>query len=782
MMERSMAPDRVPAPDDRSQPPRETDLLASAGRIARFGGWHVDLESDVVHWSDEVYAIHEVETGRSITLEQALEFYPPEARARLGAAWKGCLEMGAPYDLELPMITAAGREIWVNTRGAPARDPEGRIVRVQGAFQDVTRRRRAEERAGDLEIRLAQTLEQMSDAFFTVDEDWRFTFVNSEAARLFDRDRSELLHRVCWDAFPLARDTPIESEARAAAESGARRDFEARLPKLGIWVSAKIHPVSDGLAVYFRDITERRERVKQLAEQASLLERARDAIVVWDEEGRVSYWNQGAERILGWSKEDAEGRAAVRLLNLDPEVMARAHATLCRDGEWSGEVQVIAATGKRVLLDARWTLLSDEDDPTGGDPDGGGGRILTINTDVTEKRRLLDQFLRAQRLESMGTMAGGVAHDLNNILAPILMNAELLRGTVSHPADVESLETILTCTKRGSALLERILSFSRGVDMDRTDLDIAEVVEGALAIVRRTFPRDIRIDSRHDADLWPVLADRTQIGQVLMNLFVNARDAMPSGGELSVEVGNVVVGDDTMGLPDSPGAGRYTMIDVQDSGMGVEPTTLKRIFDPFFTTKESGRGTGLGLSTVDTIVRSHGGFVRAYSEPGVGSRFRVYLPACDAAASCDDSPTPGRPSNGGDTAGLDGNGELILVVDDEELIAHDARRAVEAHGYRVMTAADGAEALAVFAERRNDISLIVIDVMMPVMDGVSAIRALRRLDPEVPIIAATGLASSSKRQRLHNEGVQSVLAKPYDAGVLLRAIHGELNGTTPGSA
>ncbi len=525
------------------------------------------------------------------------------------------------------------------------------------------------------------------------------------------------------------------------------------------WVATTIVPLlgQDGKPTQYvairTDITERRAAEVRIAEQAALIDEARDAILVRGLDQKVVFWSKGAERMYGWTAAEAVGHSGDQLLQADLERFHAADAAVRSQGEWSGEIPVASKSGQRLMVDSRWTLLRDGD--------GRPKSILAIDTDVTERKKLEQQFLRAQRMESIGTLAGGIAHDLNNVLAPILMSIELLRLELERQEKDEILDTIESSARRGAEMVGQVLSFARGVEGRRLSVQVKHLVRDVAKIASETFPRNIEIRAEVPSNLPPVLGDPTQIHQVLLNLSVNARDAMPRGGTLTFSAQNVVLDDQYAGLSPEAKPGRHVLIQVEDTGTGIPPEILEKVFDPFFTTKEPGKGTGLGLSTSLAIVRSHGGFIRAYSEPGTGSRFRVYLPATESTT---------EPAPVADVVLPRGDGEVVLVVDDEASVRHITRQTLEAFGYRVILAGDGAEALAVYASRRTEIALVLTDMMMPVMDGPATIRVLTKMDPSVRIIAASGLTANGSVTRVANSGVRHFLPKPYTAETLLRTV------------
>ncbi len=387
--------------------------------------------------------------------------------------------------------------------------------------------------------------------------------------------------------------------------------------------------------------------------------------------------------------------------------------------------------------------------------------ILTAMVDLTEKKRLEAQFLRAQRMESIGTLAGGIAHDLNNVLSPILMSIQLLKTRTNDETSLDLLETLAASAQRGSEMVNQVLTFARGASGERLVLQPKHIVKEAVKILRDTLPKSIEISQSIGSDLWTVRGDPTQLYQILMNLGVNARDAMPNGGRLIVSAANVTVDENYSRMNIDSRPGRFVSISVEDTGVGIPDAIIGKIFDPFFTTKEQGKGTGIGLSTVIGIVKGHEGFVNVYSEPGRGTTFRVYIPAADVAL---------QPANAREEPLPRGCGERILVVDDEAPVRDVTRRTLEEYGYVVETASDGAEAVAVYARTPGSVHLVVLDMMMPVMDGAMTIRALRKLDPAVRIIATSGIAGHALDPEGSLGHVEAFLQKPYTADRLLRTI------------
>jgi PAS domain S-box-containing protein len=397
--------------------------------------------------------------------------------------------------------------------------------------------------------------------------------------------------------------------------------------------------------------------------------------------------------------------------------------------------------------------------------DGKEARLVLAN-DITERKKLEAQFLRAQRMEGIGTLATGMAHDLNNILAPILISAGTLRWGLSQEEQEKAISRIEVSVKRGAGIIQQVLTFGRGMNGERAALQAGEVVNEVVRIIGQTFPKDIVVHSHVDEGLWTVIGDRTQVYQIVLNLCVNARDAMSKGGTLTVRARNITLAESRPALPAPVQPGPYVLLQVSDTGCGIGAEDRERIFDPFFTTKGVGKGTGLGLSTVLGIVKSHHGAIMVESELHKGTSFRVLLPASSEVVKniipFEPPPLPG------------GKGEAVLIVDDEPEIISGMKALLESRNYRVLIAKNGMEALAVMKRNGAEISLIVTDIMMPEMDGVEMIRALRKLYPRLHVIASSGLGGeqtgSPRAQELEALGVETFLAKPYSVDILLKTL------------
>ncbi len=520
-------------------------------------------------------------------------------------------------------------------------------------------------------------------------------------------------------------------------------------------------PLSLGVA---RDISQRKSSEDRILLLSRAVEQSNASIIITDVAGAIEYVNRKFLEVTGYTEAEVIGKNPRILKSGDkhPEAYAALWKTLSAGGEWRGEFQNKKKNGELFWESASITPIRDT-----------SGRVvhyLAIKEDITEKKLLEEELIRSQRMESVGTLASGVAHDLNNVMAPIMLAIGFLKKSVPDDRSQRLLETIDKSSRRGTAIIKQILGFARGIEGEKGLLQLRHILNETISIIRETFPRSITVHAAIPKDLWEMRGDPTNLHQLVLNLCINARDALPSGGNIRITAENATLdGQQTAAPGQGVPPGRYVHLSIADDGTGMEPKVLEKIYDPFFTTKEVGRGTGLGLYTVKTIVKNHNGIIDVESTPGSGTVFRIYFPA--ARDSGDKTGVVEQPAR----IHL-GRGERILVVDDESSILQITRHTLEAHGYRVHTASDGTEAIAQFAPMMNDIDLVVTDMAMPIMDGAMTIRALRKMKPEIRIIASTGYGEDTALEQGTETGANTVLRKPYSAEMLLETVHSVLHG------
>jgi PAS domain S-box-containing protein len=486
-------------------------------------------------------------------------------------------------------------------------------------------------------------------------------------------------------------------------------------------------------------------------EQAELLDKATDAILVCDLNNHIIYWNRGAEQIYGWSVKDVMGKDIAQVLfhGKSPLQIEQMTKAVEESGEWTGEWKEVTKSNKCILIQCRITLIRNEQ--------GRPKSLLFINTDITERKQLEEQFLRSQRLESLGTLVSGIAHDLNNSLTPVLIGVDVLRKSPSEQDTV--LNMMEKNARRSSEMIKQMLAFARGDDTSKTLVPIEPLVYELSKTLVHTFSKKIRLEVKVVDKPWPVSGVPTQIYQVLMNLCVNARDAMPKGGTLTLSLQNVAIDTATAAsIPDAR-PGNYVCIGVTDTGTGITPDQMDKLFRPFFTTKAPGKGTGLGLSTSAGIVKNHGGFMTVVSKVGEGTQFKFHLPT-----SVDAQPASSK------TSLPRGKGEGVLVVDHESIALVVARTALENYGYKVLTAANGLDAITSLSENRDAINLILIDIGTPLMGGAATIAALHKIKPDIKIIIC-GLSKKPAEEIKERGQINGFIPKPITLEQLLTTVY-----------
>lgn len=592
----------------------------------------------------------------------------------------------------------------------------------------------------------------------------RITNWNKAAERLFGWTEKEAIGKVCPTVPPEEMEDYLQMIRRAMQGEASAGLVRYRRKASGSIITCSIHAASQrnsvgepmGVTITLEDMTERgraEEALRKSEEQFRLIsENVADMIAVLDPEGKRIYNSPSYKPILG----DPESlRGTDSFQEIHPEDRERIRQTFretVKTGTgWRADYRFILRDGSIRFIESQGSAVRDDQ--------GNVSQVIVVSRDITEKKKLEQQYLRAQRMESIGTLAGGIAHDLNNVLAPILLSLGVIRSKVADEQSQKMLQMLESTAKRGADLIKQVLSFARGVEGERTIVQIRHLIDEIGKIIQETFPKSISLRTNLPKNLPTISGDATQLHQVLMNLCVNARDAMPNGGTIEIKAESIMLDEQYARMHVEAKLGAHVVITVTDQGMGIPPAIMEKIFEPFFTTKEIGKGTGLGLSTVLTIIKSHDGFVNVYSEIGKGTTFKIYLPAQQGAQAAVAEEKEELPT---------GNGELILVVDDEESIREITRATLEAYGYSVITASDGTEAVAAYVTQGQKVALVLTDTMMPYMDGTATIRAIQRLNPKARFVSVSGLKQTA--DIVQQESVV-FLHKPYTSEKLLKIIN-----------
>ncbi len=757
----------------------ERSRLVAAQGLARVGDWEADFVQGTRSWSAETYRIFEVPRDECApSHERFMEIVHPEDRAAVEAASAASLSQGAPTVNQHRLLMPDGRIKFIEQRWLVFQNEEGEAVRATGTVQDITERNEAQIALRKEQEFLAAVVDNVSDGIVSCDAQGVIALFNG-ATRQFHGLPAEPIPADEWaehfDLYLPDGKTLMSKEQIPlfrALEEGFVKDAEMVIaPREGtprrILASGQAffneQGEKMGAVVAMHDVTEREKAERTMRAQAEMLNLAQDAIAIRGYDDRIiTYWNKGAERLYGWTAEEAIGQPVDILYGGRGDNEA-AKQTLEASDEYQGEVHQIARDGRSVIVNVRKNVMRNSD--------GTPRSVLSIATDITEHKKLESQFLRAQRLESIGTLASGVAHDLNNILSPILMSVPLLRTPLSDEGREKLLSLVEQSAERGAAVVKQVLTFARGADGEKVLVQPCFLMKEIAQIAEETFPTNITVRSECPDDLWLISGDATELHQVLLNLCVNARDAMPAGGRLSINAENLEVDAHYASMTPGAHAGPHVLLTVSDTGTGIPPSVIEKIFDPFFTTKQEGKGTGLGLSTVLGIVKNHGGVVNAYSTPK-GTTFRVLLPA---------APGTYQASADADLADLPrGRGETILIVDDDPVIREVAQALLAQSGYIVLTADDGPAALAIFARRSAEIRLVMTDFAMPLMSGMTLARALRKMDASTKVVISTGRDEDCNPAEAKSIGIEATLAKPYTQEKLLRTLDRLLHAAAPG--
>ncbi|MEI8233207.1 MAG: PAS domain S-box protein [Verrucomicrobiota bacterium] len=697
------------------------------------------------------------------------DFFSPEHSQASYAIEQEIIATGQPVvDQEEKVVWPNGRVTWVSTTKAPLIDAEEKIVGLLGISRDLTTHKQAEEalRESEMLLREAQTVADLGCYVLNIPTGlWR----SSDALdKVFGIDQAYDHSVEGWEALlhPDDRQKMVDYFSSEVLGQGRTFNKEYRIIRHDDQAERWVHGMGklefDGQGRPLRmlgtiqDITTRKQAEARLRLTSGALEAAANAIAITNNRGVVEWANTAYTTYTGYSLAETIGKTPSLLKSGKhaPAFYQNLWKTVLAGEVWQGEMINRRKDGSLYSEEMTITPMKDH-----------RGRVthfIAVKQDITERKQMEENLMRTQRIESIGTLASGIAHDLNNIITPIILSAEMLRA-VEEPESRECLlSSIEECAQRGAAVVNQVLLFARGTRGDYTALQLNRLVEDMAKIAGETFPKNITISSSIPSGLWTVNGDATQIHQVLLNLCINARDAMPDGGTLHLSAENAEIDENFAAMVPEAKAGNYAMLAVSDTGTGIPRKYIVKIFDPFFTTKEVGKGTGIGLSTVIGIVRSHGGFITVESQEGRGSTFKVFLPG---KRNCTAEPAHLPP-----TEILQGNGATILVVDDEASIAATIAMALKNNGFKVFTAPEGTAALALYKKHANEIDLVFTDVIMPGMDGVALSRALKAINPQVKILASTGQASDASQSELHALGVDVILRKPYDTKKLLTAI------------
>ncbi len=745
------------AADAARERERDGALLALAGRIAGFIGWSLDLDSRVLDWSGDLAGFG---SSAPSTLDALLALLDPAEAARLAIALERSQREQRQLDITLSLAAVAG-ERHLRLIGELSKPRAGVRGTISGAAHDVTDTIIEQRQRREVEELLSITVNAMTDGLGVVDAEWRFTFVNDRLVEMIGLEREAIIGTTVWQAAPELCGTEFEIAFRSAVADSTTVHVRDHIEAREAWIEAIAYPSGGGLAVHLRDVTETelaeqryRQAQEELATLGGLLDISRDAIVVRDPQHRIRYANLGALALYGWNADSVVGVDSRELVTIDPDQMAEAMSTVLEEGHWSGRVAVRTSDGRDIVVSSRWQLMRD----VHGEPEA----VLSVSADITDEVAREEAMHRAERLESLGTFAGGIAHDLNNVLTPILMASQLLGVTLQGTPDHETAAMIETAARRGADMVRQVLGFARGVETRTESIVLTDLLDELRVMVSETLRPGVELTV--SAPLEPVsfTGDATQLLQVLANLVSNAHDAIEGDGAITLDARVDAAADSGT---------RHVLIDVIDTGHGMSPDVIARLWEPFFTTKPVGEGTGLGLPMVAAIMRGHGGSIEVESDGATGSRFTLRLPLGRQTTPLE------RRDHREVAATPRGGGERVLVVDDEQAIRTIVRQALEAEGYEVSVASSGDDAWRHIQSAAAPPALVLSDVTMAGISGIELVERLIDAGISIPVILMSGLEDRGSVDSVIAERVHGFLVKPLSTPTLLLAVHDALTTT-----
>lgn len=859
-------------------------LLRLAGEKVQLGGWRVDLEAGSIFWTAETAAIHGYPPDYSPpSVAEAIEFYAPEYRKLVGESFERCVQQGETFDIVCQLITKDGRRPWVRAIGEAECDEDGKTVAVQGAFQDITPLREAQQQAAESERLRVDVMESISDGFFTLDDKSIFTYVNHQATIMMGRPADELLGQSVWAVFPHVVDSPFYVHYEQFREARETVRFQEVSRTTGRWYDVNMYPIPEGLAVYFRDVTQEREKVERLRLADAALSRLNDIVLITDADHldapdgpRIVYANDAFERLTGYEKQAVMGltprilqgpdtdrqeldRIRIALEQREPvrsevlnyakdggtywleldvtplfdddgrcthfvaverditerkkqqdalrtsqerfQLISKAASDVIRDWDlntddvwWNDSMTKVFGypldeletgstswthhihpedqervldsiqtfiAGNEHIWRGEYRFMNSDGDPVHvmdrtfiiRDADGQGIRMVGSMVDLSEQRAMEQKLREAQKLEAVGHLTGGVAHDFNNLLTIILGSAEMLEHFSTDPKLKSMAGMTVSAAKRGAELTSRLLAFARRQPLNPKPTNVNALLDEMRPLIRRTLPESMDIEFKTRPDVGIVEVDSGELNTALLNLVINARDAMVEKGKLTIETANAILDSDYAENHSEVTPGKYVMISVSDTGTGMDAATIRQAVEPFFTTKDVGKGSGLGLSMVFGFTKQSGGHIKIYSEVGEGTSVKLYFPRIQSSGEAE--------SRSEEAASIIGGTEHILLAEDDELVLAHLERQLKMLGYRVTTAVSGPDALRKL-EQHADVDLLLTDIIMPGgMNGRELAEKACEIQPGIRILYTSGYSENAIVHHGRLDKGVDLLSKPY---------------------
>lgn len=736
-------------------------LQRLAGDVARLGSWSIDLKSYNLFWSKEVYNIVGVPLETTPTLDLVLNCYHPDFKDETTAAIEKAIKERKPFNVLSKILRPDNEERWVRVIGEVELDVNGEPKSLRGAFQDVTEFVEAEHRADNIAIQLHSALENMSDGFVLLSKNWSVVFLNPQAEKLLERSAHELIGNNLWDEFPEAVDSDFYHCYKKAVDEQVTVRFTEYYPPLKLWFQASAYPSKKGLAVYFRDITEDLANEKQLRLLRAAVERQNDMVVISEIRPNapttIVYVNAAFVRDTGFSKEEALGSTTEFLYGPETQQdrLAAMRNAFSRSEPYRVELISYRKNGDYFWIDLDTMPLFDSN--------GKHTHTISVARDISKQKAFDERLRQSQKLEAVGHLTGGVSHDFNNLLTVIMGNAELISEQLDSQSGLKPLaDLIVKAAGRGADLTQRLLAFSRRQPLEPQAVNVAELINGMQDLIKRTLSESMDIDVLCTTKLWRAEADPSQLEAALLNLVINARDAMPAGGKLLIEAENALLDDDYAQQHQEVIPGEYVLISVSDNGEGMGSDVLEKAFEPFYTTKPKGKGSGLGLSMVYGFTKQSGGHIRVYSEVGEGTTVKIYLPRTrDTEEVTENDITDISRSRGH---------EHILVVEDDELVLESVLGQLQRLGYKVTSANSGEEAYN-WLQKNGPVDLLFTDVVMPgKFNGPELAKKANKLFPSLKVLFTSGYTENTITHNGRLDRGVHLLSKPYHRQALAEKI------------
>lgn len=699
-----------------------------------------------------------------------LELVHPEDKERFLSAMGPLLKEGKDFEIEYRIVRPDGSIRWVDASTKAIHNEKGKVVQLWGIVMDITERKRSEESQQRSENKYRFLIENIPQKIFYKDSNSVYVSCNENYARDLKIKSEEIVNKTDHDFFPKELAEKYKADDKRIMDLGNIEDMEEKYVQDGqeVWVHTIKTPAKDeegnciGILGIFWDITDRKRSEMMLRESEEkyrdLFENATDLIQIIGLNGNILYANRAWRNTLGYNEKEISKLSLLDIIHPD----SKAHCMelfqkVTREGSVSGiETMFITKGGRTIIVNGDCNCHVKDAVPVS---------VRGIFRDITERKRVEEQFFQSQKMGAIGTLAGGIAHDFNNLLFIIMGNAELLKAEMTgiSAEQLGLLGNIESSAKRGADLVKNLLTFARGEKGAVKPTNINKVVEEAVKILGRTVEKMINIETHLAPDLWAVNSDVSQMHQTILNICVNARDAMPNGGRLTIETKNVVIDEGYTQTHIEAMAGKFVRISISDTGTGMDKETLQHIFEPFFTTKERSRGTGLGLAVSYGIVKAHKGFINVYSEKGKGSCFKIYLPATSEKIEA-------KPDVTEEKMPMKNTG-IILVVDDDPGIRDVSKAILERTGYNVIIARDGKEGIEIYRQKKDVVTMVILDYIMPGLSGKETFLELIKINPEIKVLISTGYSMNSHGQELLQIGVKGFIQKPFSAKELFEQIN-----------